>query len=54
MLRLDEEESNQYHMAIVPATNTTFNSPYKLPDGWVVEEVPRSRGGCIDKVLASL
>lgn len=49
MLRLDEEKSNQYHMAIVPAKNTTFNSPYKLPDGWVVEEVPRNRGGCIDK-----
>lgn len=48
MLKLAEEEDpNKYKMAIVPARNIPFSSPYRLPEGWVVEEEPR--GGYVDK-----
>ncbi|KAK1373684.1 hypothetical protein POM88_029877 [Heracleum sosnowskyi] len=54
MLKLKEEEEdpNKYKMAIMPAKNIPFSSPYRLPEGWVVEEVPRNtrgRGGYVDK-----
>ncbi|KAK3004017.1 hypothetical protein RJ639_017992, partial [Escallonia herrerae] len=49
MLRLDDEESNQWQLAVVAPRNAAASSPYNLPDGWVVEEVPRSSGGSTDK-----
>ncbi|XP_074354549.1 methyl-CpG-binding domain-containing protein 7-like [Apium graveolens] len=51
MLKLAEEEDrNKYKMAIVPSRNIPFSSPHRLPEGWVVEEVPRNtRGGYVDK-----
>lgn len=53
MLKLAEEDPNKYKMAIVPARNIPFRSPQRLPEGWVVEEVPRNtRGGYVDKVYS--
>lgn len=49
MLRLDEKEVNANHQAIVPST-TVVNRHYELPDGWIVEEVPRRTGNFRDKV----
>ncbi|KAK3005328.1 hypothetical protein RJ639_015660 [Escallonia herrerae] len=49
MLRLDDEESNRWQLAVVAPRNAAATSPYNLPDGWVVEEVPRSSGGSTDK-----
>lgn len=46
----EKDKDNQYQLAIV--SPTSFSSPKflsKLPDGWVVEEVPRRSGGYIDK-----
>lgn len=53
MLKLAEEDPNQYQMAIVPSRKIPFSSPYRLPEGWVVEEVPRNtHGGYVDKVCS--
>lgn len=57
MLKLEEDEDpNQYQLAIVPARNISFSSSCRLPDGWVVEEVPRNsrdgRDGYVDRVLS--
>ncbi|KAM7522233.1 hypothetical protein LguiA_012135 [Lonicera macranthoides] len=49
MLKLDEEELNQYQLAIVQSQITGSNPSFKLPDGWVVEEVPRRHGSGSDK-----
>lgn len=43
---MDEEELNEW--AIVPSTSAN-TLPYDLPDGWVIEEVPRRDGSLVDK-----
>lgn len=52
MLKLEEDEDpSQYQMAIVPARNNSTSSSCPLPDGWVVEEVPRNKPhGYVDRV----
>ncbi|XP_017253823.1 methyl-CpG-binding domain-containing protein 7 isoform X1 [Daucus carota subsp. sativus] len=51
MLKLEEDEDpSQYQMAIVPARNNSTSSSCPLPDGWVVEEVPRNKPhGYVDR-----
>ncbi|KAK1437066.1 hypothetical protein QVD17_02851 [Tagetes erecta] len=52
MLDLEDNKDNQYSLAIVSSPRTptsTSRSPFKLPDGWIVEEVPRRSGGSADK-----
>ncbi|KAL7247562.1 hypothetical protein ACSBR2_002474 [Camellia fascicularis] len=49
LLRLDEEEFDNHQLAVVAPTTAAATSPFILPDGWVVEEVPRSRNGKTDK-----
>lgn len=53
MFRLDEKESNHCQVAIMARTHVVASSHYNLPDGWVVEEVPRRYGCRIDKVHLS-
>ncbi|XP_055835355.1 methyl-CpG-binding domain-containing protein 7 isoform X2 [Solanum dulcamara] len=43
---MDEEQLNEW--AIVPSTSAD-TLPYDLPDGWVIEEVPRRDGSMVDK-----
>lgn len=48
IVRMDEEQLNEW--AIVPSTRAA-TLPYDLPDGWVIEEVPRTDGSSmVDKV----
>ncbi|KAL7173494.1 hypothetical protein ACSBR2_032872 [Camellia fascicularis] len=49
LLRLEEDESNQRQLAVVAPTIAAATSPFILPDGWIVEEVPRKCGGYTDK-----
>ncbi|CAL5426643.1 unnamed protein product [Camellia sinensis] len=49
LLRLEEDESNQRQLAVVAPTIAAATSPFVLPDGWIVEEVPRKCGGYTDK-----
>lgn len=52
MLDLEDNKDNQYSLAIVSSPRTPSpRSSFKLPDGWIVEEVPRKSGGSADKVL---
>lgn len=44
---MDEEQLNEW--AIVPSTSAD-TLPYDLPDGWVIEEVPRRDRSTVDKV----
>nr|XP_009782300.1 PREDICTED: methyl-CpG-binding domain-containing protein 7 isoform X1 [Nicotiana sylvestris] len=46
IVRMDEEQLNQW--AIVPSRSAA-TLPYELPDGWVIEEVPRRDGSFVDK-----
>uniref|UniRef100_A0A3Q7J1E0 MBD domain-containing protein n=1 Tax=Solanum lycopersicum TaxID=4081 RepID=A0A3Q7J1E0_SOLLC len=47
IVRMDEEQLNEW--AIVPSTRAA-TLPYDLPDGWVIEEVPRTDGSSmVDK-----
>nr|GLL31013.1 methyl-CpG-binding domain-containing protein 7-like [Ipomoea trifida] len=48
MLRLDEKELSANRQAIVPS-GAVVNRHYELPDGWIVEEVPRKFGNSKDK-----
>ncbi|KAA8549228.1 hypothetical protein F0562_000912 [Nyssa sinensis] len=41
MLRLDEEGSDQLQLAVVAPTITAPTSHFRLPDGWIVESIPR-------------
>lgn len=52
MVRLNEETLSGSHLAMVTSGKATAKSPYNLPDGWVVEEVPRRDGSHTDKVLS--
>lgn len=49
MLDLEEDKDNQYQLVNVSTPIISPTSSFKLPDGWVVEEVPRRSGGYIDK-----
>lgn len=49
MLKWDEEEQNPNHWAIVPSEREDISDTNQLPDGWIVQEVPRSTGGYKDK-----
>ncbi|XP_047255156.1 methyl-CpG-binding domain-containing protein 7 isoform X4 [Capsicum annuum] len=46
MVCMDQEKLNEW--AIVPST-CAATVPYDLPDGWVIEEVPRRDGSLVDK-----
>ncbi|KAK4709605.1 hypothetical protein R3W88_030530 [Solanum pinnatisectum] len=46
IIKMDEEQLNEW--AIVPSTRAA-TLPYDLPDGWVIEEVPRTDGSMVDK-----
>ncbi|CAN4120012.1 unnamed protein product [Withania somnifera] len=46
IVTMDEEQLNEW--AIVPST-CVATLPYDLPDGWVIEEVPRRDGSMVDK-----
>lgn len=50
LLRLDDEQS-QNHLAMVASGKTAPTAPYILPDGWIVEEVPRRYDNMKDKVM---
>uniref|UniRef100_A0A5B7BSW6 Putative methyl-CpG-binding domain-containing protein 7 isoform X2 n=1 Tax=Davidia involucrata TaxID=16924 RepID=A0A5B7BSW6_DAVIN len=41
MLRQDEEGSDQLQLAVVAPTITASTSHFRLPDGWIVEAIPR-------------
>ncbi|KAL3518250.1 hypothetical protein ACH5RR_020839 [Cinchona calisaya] len=49
MMTFNEETLTGSHLAIVAPGNTAANSPYNLPDGWIVEEVPRRDDSHTDK-----
>ncbi|XP_027126325.2 methyl-CpG-binding domain-containing protein 7-like [Coffea arabica] len=49
MMRLNEEPLSGNHLAIAASRETAAMSPYDLPDGWVVEEVPRKNDSQTDK-----
>ncbi|GJR93902.1 methyl-CpG-binding domain-containing protein 7-like protein isoform X1 [Tanacetum coccineum] len=49
ILDMEEDKDNQYQLANVSPTNVVPGSAYNLPDGWVVEEVPRRSGSYADK-----
>ncbi|KAK9053738.1 hypothetical protein SSX86_024812 [Deinandra increscens subsp. villosa] len=49
MLDWEENNDNQYELAIVSTPPPLPPPPFKLPDGWIVEEVPRRSGGSADK-----
>ncbi|KAI3450436.1 hypothetical protein Pfo_007101 [Paulownia fortunei] len=48
LLRLDHELS-QRHLAMVASGKAAPTAPYILPDGWIVEEVPRRYDNWTDK-----
>ena len=50
ILDMEEDKDNQYQLANVSPTSVVPGSAYNLPDGWVVEEVPRRSGSYADKV----
>ncbi|MFS7953591.1 putative methyl-CpG DNA binding, DNA-binding domain superfamily [Helianthus anomalus] len=50
ILALEDNKDNQYELAIVSSPpSPSPSSRFKLPDGWIVEEVPRRSGGSPDK-----
>ncbi|PWA61955.1 DNA-binding domain-containing protein [Artemisia annua] len=49
ILDMEEDKDNQYQLANVSPTSVVPGSAYNLPDGWVVEEVPRRSGSYADK-----
>ncbi|XP_057480136.1 methyl-CpG-binding domain-containing protein 7-like isoform X2 [Actinidia eriantha] len=49
LLSLDKEETNQLQLAVVAPTIPLATSPFTLPEGWIVEEVPRKCNGHADK-----
>ncbi|GFZ17980.1 hypothetical protein Acr_26g0012490 [Actinidia rufa] len=49
LLSLDKEETNQLQLAVVSPTIPLATSPFTLPEGWIVEEVPRKCNGHADK-----
>ncbi|XP_071737889.1 methyl-CpG-binding domain-containing protein 7-like [Rutidosis leptorrhynchoides] len=49
ILALEENKDNQNQLAIVSPASISPRSSFKLPDGWVVEMVPRRTGDHIDR-----
>jgi hypothetical protein len=50
MLNLDDDDDDHDdQLAVISSNLSTYNSPSDLPDGWVVERVPRRRGVGSDK-----
>lgn len=51
LMELDEEDFNQGQQAIVASASTSMSTRNTIPDGWVVEQVPRRIGDQKDKVI---
>ncbi|KAK9057642.1 hypothetical protein SSX86_022478 [Deinandra increscens subsp. villosa] len=49
MQDFEENRDNQYKLINVKPSSLLSASPFKLPDGWIVEEVPRKKGDRIDR-----
>ncbi|XP_059626667.1 methyl-CpG-binding domain-containing protein 7-like isoform X4 [Cornus florida] len=49
MLQLDEEEANQLQLAFVASTSSTASPDFELPEGWIVEAIPRKDRRYTDK-----
>ncbi|KVI03590.1 methyl-CpG-binding domain-containing protein 7-like [Cynara cardunculus var. scolymus] len=49
MLDFEEDKYNEYQLVNVTPTSFPSTLPFKLPDGWIVEEVPRKTGGHVDR-----
>lgn len=52
MLDFDEDEDNQYQLVNVTPTSYRSPSSLNLPDGWIVEYVPRRSSDQIDRVIS--
>lgn len=52
MLDFDEDEDNQYQLVNVTPTSSRSCSSLNLPDGWIVEYVPRRSGDHVDRVIS--
>lgn len=48
LLTLDKRESSRRQLVVAPSYAAATN-PFNLPDGWIVEEVPRKCDGSSDK-----
>ncbi|CAH1434333.1 unnamed protein product [Lactuca virosa] len=48
-LDFEEDKYNQYQLVNVTPTSFQSSSTFTLPDGWIVEEVPRKTGDHIDR-----
>ncbi|XP_059626664.1 methyl-CpG-binding domain-containing protein 7-like isoform X2 [Cornus florida] len=47
--KLDEEEANQLQLAFVASTSSTASPDFELPEGWIVEAIPRKDRRYTDK-----
>ncbi|KAL8252592.1 hypothetical protein R6Q59_036285 [Mikania micrantha] len=54
MLDLEENKDNRYELAIVSSPPSPSSSTFKLPEGWIVKEIPRRSGGSADKYYYEL
>lgn len=52
LLPLDKRGSSRRQLVVAPTVAAAM-TPFNLPDGWVVEEVPRKCHGWFDKVQLS-
>lgn len=51
MQDFEEDKYNRYQLVNVTPTSFHSSSTFTLPDGWIVEEVPRKTGDHIDRVI---
>ncbi|KAD0215465.1 hypothetical protein E3N88_44612 [Mikania micrantha] len=49
MQHLEENKNNQYQLINVTPSSCLSTSPFTLPDGWIVEKVPRKTGDRSDR-----
>ncbi|KAL8215251.1 hypothetical protein R6Q57_004700 [Mikania cordata] len=49
MQLLEEDKDNQYQLINVTPSSCLSTSPFTLPDGWIVEKVPRKTGDRRDR-----
>ncbi|KAL4587651.1 hypothetical protein LXL04_000523 [Taraxacum kok-saghyz] len=51
MLGFEEDKNNKYQLVNVTpkSSQSTSPGPFTLPDGWIIEEVPRKNGDHIDR-----
>ncbi|GKD53043.1 methyl-CpG-binding domain-containing protein 7-like protein isoform X2 [Tanacetum coccineum] len=49
MLDFDENNNYQYQLVNVTPTRFTSTSEFSLPDGWIMEEVPRRESNQVDR-----